>query len=840
MAEPVGLALGVLGIAGLFASCIENFDIVVRARDFGEEFDLLCTQLSLQRIRLVLWGESLGLVPGPKGKRIPYNKAVDRPDIRPAIASSLNHLQLLLGKADVVTDRYELKDGGKAVQVMPAKGLMIFRERFEAFRGRIRKNQKDKSAWAVTRWSIHDSAKFEALINKIRDLMDGLEGITSSLGLLEQQRALLKEEIESISDTKSLRLLQEVASSQRTSVSQRLVSDTASHRLSLVTRPASSRAVPSVSKFTGSSRSFYTAESVQHEISNIIGEDDIEEDHLGESAESPLYSMSVVSDTIESVSLESLPTDNTRQTKIEMTNNVAEKGAAEVPALLDIPQNQRVVSDLLKRKGANLPELSFTSGESNYGDAIAKVKAEDEEMWKDKSLRLSLNADKGQSVARRMFLELRTLRHVNVPFVSAAPVEDSLDKILASIEGPPDTPYEGGIFWITVKIPAGNPSLAPSLRFQTKIFHPNIDSSGLICADYQSWWNDNELNRHLFNTKALAGGSNDWWFSERASSRYSLGALLTALCALLASPNVEDPLVPEIAELYITDHQRFREVAREYTQMYARGERPHPESLCYQDESQEHSDLRISVQRNLQQTASVITAADTLSVSSQLNKGLVTIHNRNIEDFGRSIGRDSVQLSPSIITPIFNVDQAWQEIDKKNLCWHTTALYSWRPFGFDKPASRSLRAELTMEVADVTGLKHFKDPVLLITIQETHQWILTSHNVTNFDLLKFLPIASKDVFNNPITTPQIKAKEWRYCQESRETFRVKKWDGIVSFNLFIFEGLPVQVVQRSLELKDLNPGVSVRIALKPESFRNDLNCECDGLSFFINIEWSNA
>ena len=45
MAEPVGLALGVLGIAGLFASCIENFDIVVRARDFGEEFDLLCTQV---------------------------------------------------------------------------------------------------------------------------------------------------------------------------------------------------------------------------------------------------------------------------------------------------------------------------------------------------------------------------------------------------------------------------------------------------------------------------------------------------------------------------------------------------------------------------------------------------------------------------------------------------------------------------------------------------------------------------------------------------------------------------------------------------------------------------
>lgn len=44
--EVAGLALGVLGIAGLFTSCIENFDIVVRAKDFGEDFDLLCTQVS--------------------------------------------------------------------------------------------------------------------------------------------------------------------------------------------------------------------------------------------------------------------------------------------------------------------------------------------------------------------------------------------------------------------------------------------------------------------------------------------------------------------------------------------------------------------------------------------------------------------------------------------------------------------------------------------------------------------------------------------------------------------------------------------------------------------------
>lgn len=45
--EAAGLAIGVVGIASLFTTCIEAFDIVVRAREFGREFDLLCTQVSL-------------------------------------------------------------------------------------------------------------------------------------------------------------------------------------------------------------------------------------------------------------------------------------------------------------------------------------------------------------------------------------------------------------------------------------------------------------------------------------------------------------------------------------------------------------------------------------------------------------------------------------------------------------------------------------------------------------------------------------------------------------------------------------------------------------------------
>lgn len=114
-------------------------------------------------------------------------------------------------------------------EISSSKGLDIFKGSFERFKSRIRKHQKDTSAWNVTRWAIHDADKFEGMLNRLKDFVDGLESITKSLGLLEQQHERLREEIETISDTRSLRLLRDASS--RHGSSQRDVSDAASQRL---------------------------------------------------------------------------------------------------------------------------------------------------------------------------------------------------------------------------------------------------------------------------------------------------------------------------------------------------------------------------------------------------------------------------------------------------------------------------------------------------------------------------------------------------------------------------------------------------------------------------------
>ncbi|KAK7971455.1 hypothetical protein PG989_016471 [Apiospora arundinis] len=244
MAEAAGLALGVLGIAGLFTSCIENFDIVVRAKDFGEDFDLLCTQ----RIRLALWGETLGLLPSPSDRRrqVPYNPAIDREDIKPFVIACLCQLHGLLTKADGFTERYALESTPSSahayVQEMTQtpRGMLVLRDSFQKFKERVRMNQKQKSMWKVTRWSVYDCTQFENLVDKIRKLLDGLESITNSLGLLELQHRRLLEEVDSVSDAQSLSLLQDVGSSYSAPAALRAISETASIRLTILSSDSQS------------------------------------------------------------------------------------------------------------------------------------------------------------------------------------------------------------------------------------------------------------------------------------------------------------------------------------------------------------------------------------------------------------------------------------------------------------------------------------------------------------------------------------------------------------------------------------------------------------------------
>lgn len=55
-------------------------------------------------------------------------------------------------------------------------------------------------------------------------------------------------------------------------------------------------------------------------------------------------------------------------------------------------------------------------------------------------------------------------------------VFDDLSHFHGVFQGPPDTPYEGGTFVVDIQIPDEYPFHPPTMKFITRIWHPNVSS----------------------------------------------------------------------------------------------------------------------------------------------------------------------------------------------------------------------------------------------------------------------------------------------------------------------------------------------------------------------------
>jgi ubiquitin-protein ligase len=64
------------------------------------------------------------------------------------------------------------------------------------------------------------------------------------------------------------------------------------------------------------------------------------------------------------------------------------------------------------------------------------------------------------------------------------PYGDDLTHLRGQFFGPPDTPYEGGTFHVDIKIPPEYPFRPPVMRFETKIWHPNVSSQTVRSTFY--------------------------------------------------------------------------------------------------------------------------------------------------------------------------------------------------------------------------------------------------------------------------------------------------------------------------------------------------------------------
>ena len=115
------------------------------------------------------------------------------------------------------------------------------------------------------------------------------------------------------------------------------------------------------------------------------------------------------------------------------------------------------------------------------------------------------------------------------------------------IKGPIDTCYQGGIFDVDIVIPNEYPFKPPKMKFDTKIWHPNISSvTGAICLDILK---------------------NEW------TPALTIRTALISLQALMCEPVPNDPQDAVVAKQYMEDNKLFNETAKHWVEEYANPER---------------------------------------------------------------------------------------------------------------------------------------------------------------------------------------------------------------------------------------------------------------------------
>lgn len=131
---------------------------------------------------------------------------------------------------------------------------------------------------------------------------------------------------------------------------------------------------------------------------------------------------------------------------------------------------------------------------------------------------------------RRLMRDFKRLQEDPPTGVSGAPTDNNIMIWNAVIFGPHDTPFEDGTFKLTIEFTEEYPNKPPTVRFVSKMFHPNVYADGGICLDI---------------------------LQNRWSPTYDVSAILTSIQSLLSDPNPNSPANSMAAQLYKENRREY-------------------------------------------------------------------------------------------------------------------------------------------------------------------------------------------------------------------------------------------------------------------------------------------
>ncbi|KAI3375976.1 hypothetical protein L3Q82_016513 [Scortum barcoo] len=173
---------------------------------------------------------------------------------------------------------------------------------------------------------------------------------------------------------------------------------------------------------------------------------------------------------------------------------------------------------------------------SQMGGKVTVTETALKKKIRDAKIRQLMEKDK------RILEELRSLHCDPHPYFSIFPTESDFTFWKIVMEGPPDTPYEKGVFELFCQFGPDYPVKPPLVRFVTRVYHCNINNVGRICHNI---------------------------FDRNYNAQITMRDILNAVYGLLIIPEPEDPLDSILAEEFLTSPEKYEQEAKKHTEQTA-------------------------------------------------------------------------------------------------------------------------------------------------------------------------------------------------------------------------------------------------------------------------------
>nr|KAK5441247.1 hypothetical protein LTR18_007091 [Exophiala xenobiotica] len=214
--EVAGLSLAAAGLATLFSTCIDCFELIRTAKAQGRDYEILLTKLDVEKTRLLQWADGVGLLGLDERSR---NPLLNDENTVLIIERVLQSIASLWNDSDQLRSRYGLSEGG-GLNPDPTSisQIVLSGPRFSGFRislanfwNRAALRQKRTDRLTKAKWAISDRQQFRELVNDLHGFVDSLYEFIPVIPPV--RKLLVREDMDRLpNDLRRLRLVEEACS----------------------------------------------------------------------------------------------------------------------------------------------------------------------------------------------------------------------------------------------------------------------------------------------------------------------------------------------------------------------------------------------------------------------------------------------------------------------------------------------------------------------------------------------------------------------------------------------------------------------------------------------------